>query len=322
MKKIILFVICVFLLCGCENKKIETSNILATSYVVIEQSTNKVLEGYNYNESRSVASISKIMTAIIAIENSDVNKTIKVPKEINNVTGSSVYLCVDQEITILDLLYALLLRSGNDAAISLAISTCNSVDAFVDKMNEKAKEIKLNNTFFSNPHGLDENDSGNISSALDMALLYSYCMENPLFKQIVSTKTYKTYTNKNKLLKTYMYCTGGKTGFTKKAKRTLITSASKNDINLIIVTLNCGNDFNEHKNKYEYYFNNFEAIKILNKGNNYFDNCCIKISKDYYFITDQKDLSLHYYISLNERKIKITLYDNKKNVLDFIQVTY
>lgn len=317
-----LLIIFSILLCSCSSNEQKVSNIVASSYVVIEQSTNKVLEGYNYNQARSVASISKIMTAIITIENNNVNKIIKVPKEISDVTGSSVYLKVDQEITILDLLYALILRSGNDAAITLAIDTCNNIDVFVDKMNEKAKELNLNNTFFSNPHGLDENDSGNVSSALDMAILYSYCMGNPLFQQIVSTKTYKTYTNKNRLLKTYEYCTGGKTGFTKKAKRTLITSASKNDINLIIVTLNCGNDFNEHKNKYEYYFNNYEAIKILNKGNNYFDNRCIKISKDYYFITDKKDLKLHYFILPKDRKIKITLYDNKQNVIDFIQVTY
>ena len=162
----------------------------------------------------------------------------------------------NEEISIEKLLYGLMLRSGNDAAITLAMSISNSVEEFVLLMNKKAEELNLKNTFFSNPHGLDEEDNGNISSAYDMALLYSYCMKNKTFAKITSSQSYGTYINKNKLIRTYPYCTGGKTGFTKKAKRTLISSASKDDINLIVVTLNCGNDFQSHKDIYEHYFNN------------------------------------------------------------------
>lgn len=321
MKKLTLLFIFLLSLTSC-NKESQVSNVSATSYIVIEQSTNKILEGSNYDTQRSVASISKIMTAIVTIENIDINKIVKVPNEINKVYGSSIYLQINQEITIKDLLYGLLLRSGNDAAITLAISVSGSVDKFVDLMNEKAEDLNLTNTYFSNPHGLDEQDNGNISSAYDMAMIYSYCMQNEIFKSIVSSKTYGTFVNKNKLIRTYEYCTGGKTGYTKKAKRTLVSSASKDNINLIIVTLNCGNDFDTHKNKYEYYFNNFTSIKVLNKGNNIFDNETICLNKDYYFITDLNNLKLFYEILKQSRIINVTLYDQNNNVVDYMQVAY
>lgn len=320
MKKIFLFIICLFL-SSC-NIKSEEVVVSASSYIVIEQSTNKILEGYNYDEVRSVASISKIMTAIIAIENNDVNKIVVVPEEINTVYGSSIYLKVKEEISIIQLLYGLLLRSGNDAAITLAMATCKDVNSFVNLMNQKAETLGMKNTYFSNPHGLDEMDAGNLSTAYDMAILYSYCMDNELFAKIVGSKSSFAYSNKNKLINSYQYCTGGKTGYTKKAKRTLVSSASKDNINLIIVTLNCGNDFDTHKNKYEYYFNNFTSIKVLNKGNNIFDNETICLNKDYYFITDLNNLKLFYEILKQSRIINVTLYDQNNNVVDYMQVAY
>lgn len=321
MKKLVLYFLFCFLLSSCNTKENEVSNIQASSYVVIEQSTNKILEGNNYDSQRSVASISKIMTAIIAIENIDINKIVKVPSEINNVYGSSIYLKVDQEITIKDLLYGLLLRSGNDAAVTLAISVCKSVDKFVGLMNDKAEELNLSNTYFSNPHGLDEMDNGNISTAYDMAIIYSYCMENEVFKSIVSSKTYGTFVNKNKLIRNYDYCTGGKTGYTKIAKRTLITSASKDNMNLIIVTLNCGNDFNIHKEIYEHYFNKYTSIKILNKGENSFDNIAFTCKQDYFFLTDLNHVDLYYYVNLNKKYVEITLFDENHRVVDYIKVS-
>ena len=320
MKKLILLFIFLLSLTSC-NKESQVSNVSATSYIVIEQSTNKILEGNNYDTQRSVASISKIMTAIVAIENIDINKIVKVPSEINKVYGSSIYLKVDQQITIKDLLYGLLLRSGNDAAITLAISVCKSVDEFVCLMNDKAIELKLSNTYFSNPHGLDEMDSGNISTAYDMALIYSYCMKNEIFKSIVSSKTYGTFVNKNRLVRSYDYCTGGKTGFTKKAKRTLVTSASKDNMNLIIVTLNCGNDFNIHKNIYEHYFNNYTSIKVLNKGENSFDNISFTCKQDYFFLTNLNNVDLYYFVNLKEKYVEITLFDNNHRVVDYIKVS-
>ena len=184
MKKILLVIICLFSLCGCDRRFREVSTGNATSYILIEQSTNKILEGNNYYQSRSVASISKIMTAIVVLENTNIQKEVVVTNDIKNVDGSSIYLKEGQKIKVIDLLYGLLLRSGNDAAVMLAIATCGSIVNFVEKMNDKANELNMKYSYFSNPHGLDEQDNGNLSCAYDMAILYSYCMENEIFKKI------------------------------------------------------------------------------------------------------------------------------------------
>lgn len=322
MKKLLLFFILLLLsLTSCGNIKVlETSNVIASSYIVIEQSTNKILEGNDYHFSRSVASISKIMTAIVVIENIDINTIVKVPNNINKVYGSSVYLKENEEISIEKLLYGLMLRSGNDAAITLALSVSNSVEEFVSLMNKKADELNLKNTYFSNPHGLDEQDNGNISTAHDMAMLYSYCLKNKTFAKITSSKSYGTYINKNKLVRTYPYCTGGKTGFTKKAKRTLISSASKDDINLIIVTLNCGNDFQTHKDIYDHYFNNYKAIKVLNKGENSFNNVLFYSNDNYYMLCNNNEVSLQYKLHINYDIVEIYLLDKEGKTIDYLKI--
>ena len=320
MKKIMLFLFFIILLSSCSKKEYQVSNIQASSYIVIEQSTNKILEGINYDESRSVASISKIMTAIVTIENIDINKIVKVPDDITKVYGSSIYLKVNQEISILDLLYGLMLRSGNDAAITLAVNVAGSVDRFVKLMNEMAIKLELKGTYFNNPHGLDEQDGGNISTSYDMAILYSYCLKNEVFAKITATKQHLNYVNKNRLLRNYSYCTGGKTGFTKKAKRTLVTSASKDNINLIIVTLNCGNDFLSHQNIYEKYFSSHKAIKIINKGENEFANHSFISDYEYYFITDQNNLHLYYVINEKEKYVDVYLYNSENRIIDYTQI--
>ena len=320
MRKVFFVLFLLLSLLSCSNKTKEVSNVQASSYIVIEQSSNKILEGNNYYTQRSVASISKIMTAIIVIETIDINKLVIVPNDISKVDGSSIYLKVNEQISIEKLLYGLLLRSGNDAAITLALSISKSVGDFVLLMNQKARLLNMKDTTFNNPHGLDSDDNGNISSAYDMAILYSYCLQNETFSKITSSKEYNTFINKNKLISSYKYCTGGKTGYTKKAKRTLISSASKDNINLIIVTLNCGNDFETHKNIYEHYFNNYTSIKILNKGiNNLFDKTFI-LDKNYYFITDLDNLTLSYHINLKEKYVEITLFNIDKKVVDYIKV--
>lgn len=320
MKKVLIIFLLLFSFSSCKNNEKIVSGFSGVSYIVIEQSTNKTLQGNNYNQARSVASISKIMTAILTIENIDINKVVIVPNEITKVYGSSMYLKVNEQISIEELLYGLLLRSGNDAAVTLALSVSKSIDEFVTLMNKKANELNLKNTLFSNPHGLDEMDNGNVSTSLDMAILYSYCMENATFAKITGCKTYGKYENKNRLIKNYQYCTGGKTGFTKKARRTLVTSASKDDINLIIVTLDCSNDFAFHKNIYESYFSSYCSIKILNKGENNFDGCVFYCNKDYYFITNQNNLHLIYIIDYKNKLIKVDLLDSKNIVIDSILI--
>lgn len=185
-------------------------------------------------------------------------------------------------------------------------------------MNKLATDIGMKNSYFINPHGLEDNDgNGNISTAKDMALLTRYAMKNKVFREIFGTKkytvktNYKTYswTNKNKLLLSEDYITGGKTGFTKKAHRTLVTTGSRNNINVVIVTLNDGNDFIDHKNMYEEIFRKYKSVKVLDK-----DKIRIKDEKLY------KDNTLYInndiYVSVLSDKDKIeidyNIYENKK----------
>ena len=262
------------LLLGSQNVRLQGDRSIpfeGKSYVVLDASSGQVLEEKNKDYVQSVASISKIMTCIIAIENKDLNTIVEVDDTINKAWGSGVYVHIGDRISLRDLVYGLMLRSGNDAAVLIAKAVSGSIEAFVQKMNDKALEIGLENTHFSNPTGLDEEDSGNRSSAYDMARILAYCHQNPIFDTISQTKLYRrqdgngTWKNKNRLLHEYPYCIGGKTGFTKKAKRTLATIASKDGMDFIIVTLQCGNDFSFHKSTYEKYFSLLKYV-TLHKG--------------------------------------------------------
>lgn len=268
-----------FLIIPNSTKAIDTS---ARAAILMDMDSNRILYAKNINEIRSVASISKIMTAILAIENIDIKTEVTVGDEIDVAYGSGIYIKKGEVLTIEDLLYGLMLRSGNDASYVIAKNVFGSVDSFVAKMNFLALQIGMKNTTFNNPNGLDE-EQGNYSTAYDMALLTSYANKNDIYKKIVGTKKYflktnmNTYIwyNKNKLLSTYDYTTGGKTGFTINAKRTLVTTATKNNLNLVVVTLNDGDDFNDHKSLFEYAFNNYKSYKILSKGD-------LNIDDDYY----------------------------------------
>ena len=261
----------------------------------MDQDSGRVLEGSNIDKSRLIASISKIMTCIVAIEYGDIESVVKVGDEIITSYGSGIYVSIGEELTLDDLLYGLMLRSGNDAALAIAYNVGGSLENFVFLMNEMAAKIGMTNTVFVNPSGLEENDgSGNTSTVYDMAILTKYAMNNEHYRRIVGTesiivkssmKTYK-WINKNKLLSSYEYCNGGKTGYTKKAKRTLVTSASNNEMNLIVVTFNDGDDFSDHRKLYEKYFNNYKVDKILSKGDKYDDTY---IGKDFYLIVNDKD---------------------------------
>ncbi len=267
----------------------------ATSTVLMDMDSLNVIYSNNMNDVRSVASISKIMTAIVAIENKDVNDIVTIGEEITKAYGSGIYIKQGEEITLESLLYGLMLRSGNDAALAIANYVGGSVDNFVTMMNKKAVEIGMKNSKFNNPHGLDEN-VGNLSTAYDMALLTSYAMKNETYRKIVSTKKYTLRTNmnyyswinKNKLLHSHDYITGGKTGFTDIAKRTLVTTASKDNVNLVVVTLNDGNDFVDHINLFEEAFANYTNYNILKEGeiniideNYYLDTLYIKNNFNY-----------------------------------------
>ena len=288
----------------------------ATSTTLMDMDTNRVLYNSNGNDVRLIASISKIMTAIVTINNYDISNVIKIDESVLKSYGSGIYVEVGEEISIENLLYGLMLRSGNDAAIQIANTVGGSMENFVKMMNDTAKSIGMKNTNFINSSGL-ENDKGegNTSTSYDMALLMSYAMKNEVFKKIVSTQkkvvktNYKTYVwyNKNKLLKNYKFCTGGKTGFTEKARRTLVTTASKDNMNFVVVTLNDPNDFSDHLNLYEEYFKKYKSYKVLDSKD--------KFSNEKYYIKNDK------YVALTQDEFKsikkeVVYYDN--NVSDIV----
>lgn len=271
MKKILVLLICLYFLIPYEVSAVQTS---ARCVILMDQDSNRILYANNIHEVRSVASISKIMTATLAVESGKLDETVTIGDEILKAYGSAIYIKPGEEMTLRNLVYGLMLRSGNDAALAIAHYVGGDVDSFVEMMNDKAAEIGMKNTVFNNPSGLDE-EKGNMSTAYDMAILTSYAMKNEEYKTIVKTKHHTvttnknvySWTNKNKLLSSYKYTTGGKTGFTEIAKRTLVTTASKDNLNLVVVTLNDGNDFADHKNLYEYAFENYKSYKILEQGN-------------------------------------------------------
>lgn len=289
-------------------------SVNAKSTILMDMDTERIYYSENINEVRSVASISKVMTCILAIESGKLFEEVTIGDEINSAYGSAIYITKGEKMLLIDLLYGLMLRSGNDAA--LAISNYVSKD-FVKLMNEKAKEIGMTNTTFNNPSGLDIEGKGNFSTALDMAKLTIYAYKNEIFRQIISTKKYTLKTNKNtylwinkhKLLHSKKYVVGGKTGFTDIARRTLITIGSKDNMNLVVVTLNDSDDFNNHIKLLEYGFNKYKNYEILKKG--YFN---LIPDNNYRYYLDE---NFNYNLSkeeLNHLCIKI-LFDSKNNAL-------
>ncbi|MFZ7945106.1 D-alanyl-D-alanine carboxypeptidase family protein [Neobacillus sp. 19] len=257
-------------------QKVDASpGVSAASAVLIEQKTGRVLFEKDAHTKRRIASITKIMTAILAIESGKLNQTVKVSEQATRAEGSSVYLKPGEEIKLNDLVYGLMLRSGNDTAVAIAEKVGGSLDGFVYLMNQKAKEIGMYNTHFSNPHGLDDHEN-HYSTAYDMAILMRYAMKDKTFQKISGTKVYKApnptenwdrvWKNKNRLLTKYKYTTGGKTGYTKRAKRTLVTTATKGDMNLIAVTLNGPDDWNDHISMYEGGFKEYDMAEVVAKG--------------------------------------------------------
>ena len=297
MKKI--FFILLVLLFIKSVKAIDTS---ATSAILMDTDNNIILYEKNIHNVRSVASISKIMTAVLAIESNKLDDKIVVDDVISSAYGSAIYIKPGEELTLRDLVYGLMLRSGNDAALVIAKYVGGNVDHFVLMMNNKASEIGMENSTFNNPHGLDA-DKGNFSTAYDMALLTSYAMKLDEYKKIVGTKSYTLKTNKNtyvwknknKLLKLYKYTTGGKTGFTDIARRTLVTTASKDGINLVSVTLNDGNDFKDHMSLFDYGFNNYTNHEIIKKGiiniydDDYYNDYELYTKEDYNYIMNNNE---------------------------------
>lgn len=318
MKKILLIIT---LLVPFIVKGISTS---ATSTILMDTDNNRIIYSKNIHEVRSVASISKIMTAVLAIESGKLDDEVKINSSINKAYGSAIYIKIGEKMKLRDLVYGLMLRSGNDAALAIADYVGGSVDNFVTMMNHKAKEIGMKNSKFNNPSGLDE-DKANYSTAYDMAILTSYAMKLSDYRKIAKTKEYKLETNKNnyiwhnkhKLLRLYKYTTGGKTGYTKIAKRTLVTTASKDNTNLVAVTLNDGNDFKDHMDLFDYGFENYKSYSILKKGyiniynENYYKDYNLYIKEDFKYILDDSEKES---INIKYKLKKIKKIKDRENV--------
>ena len=243
-------------------------NTRAKSSVLYSPDINSFLHQNNSNQRLPMASTTKIVTALIAIETLDPDEIIRVPKEAVGVKGSSLYLKEDDELTVKDLIYSVLLQSANDAATALALCISGNIDDFAVKMTERAHEIGALNTEFQNPHGLD--DEEHYTTAHDLALIAAEALKNETFKKISSTYKYsfkigdetRTVVNHNKLLRIYDGCIGVKTGFTKKSGRCLVSAAERDGVTLVAVTLNDPDDWADHKNMLDNGFSKLESVNL------------------------------------------------------------
>lgn len=246
----------------------------AQAAALIDVTSGRVLYSKNGDERLRIASLTKIMTAIVAIEHGKLDDRVKVSKNAFAKEGSSIFLKLGEEMTLENLLYGLMLRSGNDAATAIAEHVGGTEEGFVLLMNEKAAGLGLTNSHFMNPHGLDHDE--HYSSANDVAKLTAYALKNPIFSEIVKTPTKKApnpneawdykWDNKNKMLRFYEGADGVKTGYTKKAFRCLVSSATRNGQQIAAVTLNDGNDWNDHSKMLDYGFAHFPLKKVTEKG--------------------------------------------------------
>ena len=237
----------------------------AACAILMDADTGAVLYENQADKRSLIASTTKIMTAVVVLEHCDPTEEFVIPPEAANVEGSSIYLQVGEVLTVEELLYGMMLQSGNDAAIALALACSGSVEEFVVLMNLKAQALGLENTSFENPNGLD--GEAHYSTARDLAKLTAYALENPMFRKIVSTKNYRCgsrcFTNHNKLLWSVEGAIGVKTGFTKAAGRILVSAAERNGRRLIAVTLNDGNDWQDHKALYDYGFSRYRERTLV-----------------------------------------------------------
>lgn len=256
------------------DKEKEDIKITAKSAILIEAYTGRVLYEKNAFERMPMASTTKIMTAILAIENCNLDDIVEVGPNASGVEGSSIWLSPGEKIQLCDMLFGLMLASGNDAAVAIAEHVAGGVDKFVEMMNLKAKEIGAYNTHFCNPNGLTEDD--HYTTAYDLALISAYAMKNDFFRELVKTQ-YKTIPweghdwdrvvkNKNKILWQYEGGNGIKTGFTKAAGRCLSASAQRDGLQLISVVLGAPDMFSDCMKLMDMGFENYSSKLVVKKG--------------------------------------------------------
>ena len=252
----------------------EPPRIDAGAAVVMEAESGRVLYSKNPTVRRSIASTTKIMTAILAIENGSMEDNIEISKAAANTGGSSIGVREKQVYTLNELLYGMMLNSGNDAAVAIAEHIGGTVKKFAEMMNSKAREIGASDSVFVTPHGLDT--EGQYSTAYDLAIITRYALKNQFFRKIVSTKsapiTGMVFYNTNELLDLYPGADGVKTGYTGKAGRCLVTTAARGDMRLISVVLGCSTRTVRAVSStkiLDYAYNNYQMYKLVEAGQNF-----------------------------------------------------
>lgn len=289
-------------------------SVSAKSAILTEAESGRVLYQKSAHIRLPMASTTKIMTAIVAIEEyPDLGKEVKIDKRAVGVEGSSVYLYENEVMTMEDLLYALLLSSANDAAVAIACEVGGSIDAFAEKMNRKAEALGLEDTHFTNPNGL--HDDNHYTTAYDLAAITAYALKNPTFKKIVSTKkktvpmqngeSVRLLINHNKLLSLYDGAIGVKTGFTKKSGRCLVSAAERDGLTLVAVTLDAPNDWKDHSDMLDFGFDSYERKNFGNAGDISFDVPVISGEENSVKVRNSQPLSV--FISKEHPEIKCTV---------------
>ncbi len=269
MKKTVAILLCSIFLWSATTIKTHAQNS-AKAAITIEAQTGISLYEKNADEQLPMASTTKIMTALVALENADINQTFTVSETACKVEGTQIGLLAGDQISLNDLLHMLMMKSANDAAQTIAENISGSLEAFAELMNERAKQMGLTHTHFENPHGLPSDN--HYTTARELALIAAEALKNDTFAQIVSTKKKKldyhglVIENSNRLLSSYEYTTGVKTGFTKAAGRCLVTSAKKDGVTLINVTLNDGNDWQDHTEMFEESFRRVSSYTLYEAG--------------------------------------------------------
>jgi len=268
LRKFTLMLVISLFLCG---KAAAAPNTSAKA-AILQLPDGKVLFQKNADSRMLIASTTKIMTALVVVDNCEPGEIVKVTAESAGIDGSSMYLKAGEELTVEELLYGMLMVSGNDAAHALALHTAGSIEEFAELMNKKAAELGLENTSFKNPHGLD--DEGHYSTAADLAKITAEALENELFCEIVSTKSKmvagRSLTNHNRLLWSYSGTHGVKTGYTMAAGRALVSCAERDGLKLICVTLCDPDDWDDHMQLYDWAFSQYELTTITEKDKEYF----------------------------------------------------
>ena len=282
--RLITFILLTVFLCSFFIPVYAVSDISAAAAVLMEASGRNVLTEKNAHQQMPMASTTKIMTAIVAIEKcTNLSAPVQISENAIGIEGSSVYLKVGEVLSMEQLLYALLLESANDAAAAIAIEIAGDIPLFAEMMNEKAALLGMKNTHFTNPHGLD--DAEHYTTAYDLALLACHALENPLFRKISSTykatipmnngEGNRVLINHNRLLNTYHGAIGIKTGYTRRCGRCLVSAAERNGVTMVAVTLSAPDDWNDHTRLLDYGFSQYTSVRLAEVGEYQFNLPCL-----------------------------------------------